>query len=70
MICPAPHGEHSWWTWLTPELTYNYDLYDAANRPEEDIEYIEQLLIDHHGEIVNLFQTVNDVWGIEFLTVS
>ena len=63
-------GEHSWWTWLTPELTYNYDLYDAANRPEEEIEYIEQLLIDHHGEIVNLFQTVNDVWGIEFLTVS
>ena len=63
-------GEHSWWTWLTPELTYNYDLYDAAARPEEEIAIIEQLLIDHHSEIVDLFDTIKTVWGIEFLTVK
>lgn len=63
-------GEHSWWTWLTPELTYNYDLYDAALRPEDEIAEIEQLLLNHHDEIVSLFDTVKTVWGIEFLTVK
>ena len=64
------NGEESWWTWLTPELTYNYDLYDAASAPKEEIEAIEQLLITHHDEIVSLFDTVNSVWGIEFLTTN
>ena len=63
-------GEHTWWTWLTPELTYNYDLYDAATRPEHEIAEIEQLLLDHHSEIVSLFDTVRTVWGIEFLKVK
>ena len=63
-------GEHSWWTWITPELTYNYDLYDAANRPTEEIEIIEQLLVEHQDEIISLFDTVKTVWGIEFLTVK
>ena len=63
-------GEKSWWTWITPELTYNYDLYDAASRPAEEIEIIEQLLVEHRDEIISLFDTVNNVWGIEFLTVT
>ena len=63
-------GEKSWWTWLTPELTYNYDLYDAAIRPTEEIEIIEQLLVDHRNEIMSLFDTVKNVWGIEFLTIK
>jgi hypothetical protein len=63
-------GEKSWWTWITPELTYNYDLYDAANRPKEEIEIIEQLLIEHRDEIISLFDTVKNVWGIEFLAVK
>ena len=63
-------GEKSWWTWITPELTYNYDLYDAANRPAEEIEIIEQLLVEHQDEIISLFDTVKTVWGIEFLTVK
>ena len=63
-------GEKSWWTWITPELTYNYDLYDAASRPAEEIEIIEQLLVEHRDEIISLFDTVKNVWGIEFLTVT
>lgn len=63
-------GEKSWWTWITPELTYNYDLYDAASRPAEEIEIIEKLLVEHRDEIISLFDTVKNVWGIEFLTVK
>ena len=63
-------GEHSWWTWITPELTYNYDLYDAASRPADEIEIIEQLLVKHREDIISLFDTVKNVWGIEFLTVK
>ena len=63
-------GKKSWWTWLTPELTYNYDLYDAASRPAEEIETVEQLLVDHQDEIMSLFDTVKKVWGIEFSAVG
>ena len=64
------NGEESWWTWLTPELTYNYDLYDAAKRPVEEIEIIEGLLVEHREEIVKLFDTLKQVWGIEFVTAG
>lgn len=64
------NGNESWWVWLTPELSYNYDLYDSASRPEEEIARIEELLIEYHDEIVSLFDIVYAVWGIEYLTVS
>ena len=64
------NGDESWWTWLTPELIYNYDLYDAANRPEEEIEVIEGLLKEHREAIVELFDTVKEVWGIDYITIN
>lgn len=63
-------GNVSWWVWLTPDLTYNYGLYNAANRPEEEIAYIEQLLVEYREEIVGLFDTVEEVWGIKLRTAK
>lgn len=58
-------GDKSWWVWLTPELTYNYDLYDSANCPADEIAYLEQLLIDYREEITNLIDVVKEVWNID-----
>lgn len=58
-------GEKSWWVWLTPELTYNYDLYDSANRPSEEIAYLEQLLADYRDEVTDLIEVAKEVWGID-----
>lgn len=38
--------------------------------PADEIEIIEQLLMEHREEIISLFDTVKNVWGIEFLTVN
>ena len=57
-------GQHIWWAWLTPELTYNYDLYDSAQRPREEIVYIEQLLAEHREEIKSLTDTAQKIWNI------
>ena len=58
-------GDKSWWVWLTPELTYNYDLYDSANRPAEEIAYLEQLLVDYHEEVADLIDVAKEVWSID-----
>lgn len=58
-------GDKSWWVWLTPELTYNYDLYDSANRPPEEIAHLEQLLVDYHEEVAALIDVAKEVWGID-----
>jgi len=58
-------GEKKRWVWLTAELTYNYDLYDSASRPAEEIAYCEQLLADYRGEISALIDVAKEVWGID-----
>ena len=58
-------GDKSWWVWLTPKLTYNYDLHDSANRPEEEIAYLEQLLADHREEVISLIGVATEVWNID-----
>ena len=58
-------GEQIWWVWLTPELTYNYDLYNSADRPAEEIAYLEQLLIDYREEVTNLIDVAKEVWNID-----
>lgn len=60
-------GDESWWAWLTPELTYNYDLYNAAERPAEEIAHLEQLLAEYRQEIVDLIDVANEVWNIDLL---
>lgn len=58
-------GDKSWWVWLTPELTYNYDLYNSANRPAAEIAYLEQLLSEYNEEITALVNVANEVWNID-----
>lgn len=58
-------GDKPWWVWLTPELTYNYDLYDSANRPAEEIAYLEQLLADYREEVSALIDVAKEVWRID-----
>ena len=58
-------GDKSWWVWLTPELTYNYDLYDSANPPPEEIAHLEQLLLDYHEEVAALIDVAKEVWSID-----
>lgn len=61
-------GEHSWWLWLKPELTYNYELYNSALRPPEEIAYLEQLLADYKTEIVNMIDVTKNIWNIDILS--
>lgn len=58
-------GEHTWWVWLAPGLTYNYELYNSANRPAEEIAFLEQLLADYREEISALTDVAKDVWNID-----
>ncbi len=58
-------GDKSWWVWLTPELTYNYDLYDSANRPAEEIAFLEQLLTDYQEEIWDMIEIAKEIWDID-----
>lgn len=58
-------GDKSWWVWLTPELTYNYDLYDSADRPAEEIAHLEQLLTDYREEISSMIDITKEIWDID-----
>lgn len=62
------NGTTTQWVWLTPELTV-YRETDASNTPEE-LQEIERILKENHSEITALFDTVKDIWGIEYLTVD
>ena len=58
-------GNETWWVWLTPELTYNYDLYSSSERPAEEIAHLEQLLVDYHEEVADLVNVAKEVWNID-----
>lgn len=58
-------GKETWWIWLTKDLGYNYDLYQAANRAAEEIAYEEKLLAEHREEIQNLIDIVKEIWSID-----
>lgn len=62
------NGTTSQWVWLTPELTVDRET-DASKTPEE-LKELERLLAQYHSEIIALFDTVKDIWGIEYLTVD
>ena len=58
-------GQEMQWVWITPELTYNYDLYDSAEAPAEEIAHLEQLLADYREDIAALTDVAKEVWGID-----
>jgi hypothetical protein len=65
------NGEESWWTWRTPELTYNYELYDAASAPKEEIELIDQYQPVYLSTIKNLvLENLNIDVGKECIRVT
>ena len=58
-------GGELWWAWITPELGYNYDLYNSADAPPEEIAHLEQLLEDHHEEVADLVDAAEELFEIE-----
>ena len=58
-------GKNTWWTWLTPELGYNYDLYNSADAPAEEIAHLESLLEEYHDEVSSLVSAAEELWAID-----
>lgn len=56
-------GHTLWRMWITPELTYSYEL-NEENRPKEEIAKKEALLEEYREEVEALVNVAEEIWGI------
>lgn len=61
-------GAHKWWVWVAPDLTVFEDA--SQSRTPQELETIYALLNENREEILALFRTVSDVWGIDYLIME
>lgn len=54
--------------WLNPDLTPNYEDHNARPRTDEEKALIQKLLDEKRKEIIEMFDAVNALWGIRYLT--
>ncbi len=54
--------------WLNPDLTPNFE--SSSRRPvtDEEKEFFQKLLDEKRGEIIKMFNTIEALWGIKYLT--
>ncbi len=53
--------------WLNPDLTPNYER-SSRMVTDEEKEFFQKLLDEKRGEIIKMFDTVEALWGIKYLT--
>ena len=56
--------------WLNPDLTPNYEKYTTPVSADEEKVLIQQLLDEKQNEIIEMFDAVYKLWGIEYLTAG